>query len=469
MKQKLHKNVNPYKVPAIIMNVDSLPYSTAGKIQLSKLPSVSRQRPDLSSRFVQPSGEVEETIAGIWQEVLELAGIGAEDDFFELGGDSISAVEIMSRVEQRFGKKVPMSFFEQSTISVLARLISEDFGSNPNLIERNLRSRSVNMRKKQKFFHPRYWLTSYLSAKPYPLALQTIQNLSTNLMIRELVFAHQKGWFNRWLGLLDCEVDPAAAFTRFIIADLTHSFAWIKSYDPLPRVGNGQTPASNQTVFVRSLLEKLNSVPKGENFGWIPISGFHHFQSALSAGNGVILLSLHSNVRFDLSPIIEKLAGIPPIITVSFNLGKYGKYGKDPYKAAYYDLAASNAEIAADALNSLRAGRVLQIFSDTHDLRTKNYTADLLGKPRNFKAGFAELAVKTGAAIIPTINYIDNQHRISRAFLPPLHSDQPSYDGKILDMVEQYAQFIESSWKNHPEIQTVSKIKKFFRNGMSWQ
>ena len=469
LKQKLHKTLNPYKVPAIFTRVDSLPYSTAGKIQLSRLPSINRQRPELNSRFVQPSGELEKTIVEIWQEVLDLADIGVEDDFFELGGDSISAVEIMSQIRQRFEKEVSMSFFERPTISTLARIISNEGDDNSKHINQSKHSRSVYMRKKQQILNPRFWLTRYFSGMPYPLALETIQKLSTNFIFRELVYAHQKGWFNRWLDVLEYQTDPAAAFSRFIIADLTHSFGWIKNYDPLPRVGNGQPPTSNQTVFVRSLLEKLKTVTKEEDLDWIPINGFHHFRSAIEDGNGVILLSLHSNVRFDLSPIIEKLAGIPPMITVSFNLGKFGKYGKDPSKAGYFDLVASNAEVAADALNHLRAGRVLQIFSDTQDSRTKNYTADLLGKPRNFKAGFAELAVKTGAAIIPTYNYIDDQNRVSRAFLPPLHSDQSSYDGKILDMVEQYARFIESSWKNHPEIQTVSKIKKFFRNGMNWQ
>lgn len=469
LKIELHRQLNAYKVPSLIMSVESLPYGTIGKIQHSKLPPISHQRPELSEPFVKPDGPYEEEIIAIWEEILDIHGIGVNDDFFELGGDSISAVEMMSVVEDRLNWNVPLSFFDQPTVAVLVKTKSEASQKQESQIERAIRTRDFYFFQKRNLYHPRVWFTKYLTGKPYPEALEIVQNLSRNPLLRDGVYSRQKVWFSRWLKLLGKNHLSKSDFEKFVVADLSHTFGWIKQADSLTSTVNQKTSEEHLTVFGQSLADKLKLTLDHQGFDWLPITGFNHFLKAVAECRGVILLGIHNNVRFDISPIIEKFAGIEPMITVSYNLGKYGKYGQGSAGAEYHQLAASNASVAADAEKKLREGRVIQVFSDTHDDRTKNYTALLLGKPRNFKAGFAELAVRTGAPVIPTMNYIDDQYRVARVFFPPLHTDQPSYDGKILEMVEQYARFIENAWREHPEIQTLSKIKKFFRMGMSWQ
>jgi acyl carrier protein len=72
-----------------------------------------------------PRVEIEKTLAGLWSEVLGIDPVGAEDDFFALGGQSLRATQLISRVRTAFGVELPLrTFFEKSTIRELAELIA---------------------------------------------------------------------------------------------------------------------------------------------------------------------------------------------------------------------------------------------------------------------------------------------------------------------------------------------------------
>jgi acyl carrier protein len=78
-------------------------------------------RPDLKTAYVAPRGETERQLADIWSEVMKLEQVGVEDDFFELGGDSLMAARIFSRVRETFGMNVQMEqLLEQTTVAAMA-------------------------------------------------------------------------------------------------------------------------------------------------------------------------------------------------------------------------------------------------------------------------------------------------------------------------------------------------------------
>ncbi|MCP3142305.1 type I polyketide synthase [Pyxidicoccus xibeiensis] len=80
-------------------------------------------RPDLKKGYVAPRTELEQKLAASWQEVLGIERIGVHDDFFELGGDSVQAIQIMAR-GSRLGLQLnPEQFFQTSTIAELARVL----------------------------------------------------------------------------------------------------------------------------------------------------------------------------------------------------------------------------------------------------------------------------------------------------------------------------------------------------------
>jgi acyl carrier protein len=111
-------------VPATFVVLDAMPLSDTGKINRSRLPDPPLARPSLSAAYVPPRTALESNIAAIWQDVLGLDGVGVHDPLLMVGGDSLRAAQISSRVAATLGVEVPLwELMEASTIADLARLI----------------------------------------------------------------------------------------------------------------------------------------------------------------------------------------------------------------------------------------------------------------------------------------------------------------------------------------------------------
>jgi len=90
------------------------------------LPKYSQARPNLMNPYVSPRTQVEQTIAAIWQELLGFKEIGIEDDFLELGGDSLKAVTVMSRIHKEYNVVISLpEFFKTPTIKNLTQWINK--------------------------------------------------------------------------------------------------------------------------------------------------------------------------------------------------------------------------------------------------------------------------------------------------------------------------------------------------------
>ena len=87
--------------------------------------TAAHARPNLGSAFVAPSGEVEEKIARVWQEILGIEQVGAHDNFFELGGNSLVGLKVISRLKTELGGEISaVHLFEGPTVAALARLLA---------------------------------------------------------------------------------------------------------------------------------------------------------------------------------------------------------------------------------------------------------------------------------------------------------------------------------------------------------
>ncbi len=84
-------------------------------------------RPDIDVPFRAPEGAVEATLADLWQEVLGLASVGADDPFLEVGGDSLTAITLDDRIRSVFSVKLPLNvLFKYDTVAKLAAFLAED-------------------------------------------------------------------------------------------------------------------------------------------------------------------------------------------------------------------------------------------------------------------------------------------------------------------------------------------------------
>jgi acyl carrier protein len=112
-----------YMVPAAWVRLDALPVNPNGKLDRRALPEPGREA-FARREYEAPSDEIEEALAEIWSEVLEVERVGRWDQFFELGGHSLLAVQVVSRVRQALGVELPLSaVFEHPVFAALAEHI----------------------------------------------------------------------------------------------------------------------------------------------------------------------------------------------------------------------------------------------------------------------------------------------------------------------------------------------------------
>ena len=111
-------------VPSAFVFLEALPLSVTGKIDRRALPPPSRSRPPLDDVFVAPRNLVEDILAKIWAELLNLETVGIHDNFLDLGGHSLLAAQALSRVRDTFHVELPLTaFFETPTVAGLAERI----------------------------------------------------------------------------------------------------------------------------------------------------------------------------------------------------------------------------------------------------------------------------------------------------------------------------------------------------------
>jgi len=112
--------------PAAICAIPALPINRNGKIDYSALPAAELARTELAPAFVAPQSEIENKLASIWQQVLGVARIGVHDVFFDLGGHSLKATQLVSRIRRELGVEIELrSVFENPTIAALATLLHD--------------------------------------------------------------------------------------------------------------------------------------------------------------------------------------------------------------------------------------------------------------------------------------------------------------------------------------------------------
>jgi surfactin family lipopeptide synthetase A len=128
-KRFLKTKLPDYMVPSAWMNLASLPTTPNGKINRAALPAPVADRLAAVEGFTAPRTQLEKTIARIWAEVLKVEKAGIHDNFFDLGGHSLIATQVISRMRKVFALEIPLrALFDSPTIEQMAAAIMERQG-----------------------------------------------------------------------------------------------------------------------------------------------------------------------------------------------------------------------------------------------------------------------------------------------------------------------------------------------------
>jgi len=123
MRAELRRRLPESMVPAAFAVLDELPLGPNGKVDRAALPEPGAAP---SAGSVAPRTPAEKVIAGIWADLLPRGQVGVEDNFFDLGGDSLLATQVVSRMRSAFDIELPLRrFFEGSTVAALAAVVED--------------------------------------------------------------------------------------------------------------------------------------------------------------------------------------------------------------------------------------------------------------------------------------------------------------------------------------------------------
>ena len=130
LRSFLAQTVANYMIPAAFVMLNSLPLTPNGKVDRRALPAPKTVRPQVEKACIAPRNTVEVQLTQIWEELLDVYPIGIQDNFFELGGSSLQAGSMLRQIEEKFGKKMPLStFLRATTLEELADFIFQEKSS----------------------------------------------------------------------------------------------------------------------------------------------------------------------------------------------------------------------------------------------------------------------------------------------------------------------------------------------------
>jgi thioesterase domain-containing protein/acyl carrier protein len=125
LRDYLRRKLPAYMVPSALMSLDNLPLTPNGKIDRHALPMVESDILAKDAR-TNPTDRLEFELTHLWKKCLQRTAVSLDDNFFDLGGDSLRAVSLLAQIEKRFGKAVRLvEFLADATVTGVASLLRQ--------------------------------------------------------------------------------------------------------------------------------------------------------------------------------------------------------------------------------------------------------------------------------------------------------------------------------------------------------
>ncbi|MBE1537387.1 non-ribosomal peptide synthetase [Actinomadura algeriensis] len=124
LRAHMREHLPESMVPAAVVVLDEMPLTPNGKVDTKALPKPELAAPEPATAYRAPAGPREEAVAAVFTDLLGVDRVGADDDFFALGGNSLIAMRVVSRVRRAFDAEIPVrALFEAPTVAGLAALL----------------------------------------------------------------------------------------------------------------------------------------------------------------------------------------------------------------------------------------------------------------------------------------------------------------------------------------------------------
>lgn len=172
LRDFLSQRLPNYMAPAHIVLLDALPLTPNGKVDRNALPAPTQARSATAAHVTEPRNELEETLTAIWSAVLGMEPIAVDDNFFEIGGDSILSIQVVAKARQAGLKLAPTQLFQHQTIAELAAAIGGESAAPMAHAAPSLATGDISLTPiqhwffEQQFAEPQHWNQALLLKTP---------------------------------------------------------------------------------------------------------------------------------------------------------------------------------------------------------------------------------------------------------------------------------------------------------------
>jgi fatty-acyl-CoA synthase len=388
--------------------------TTSGKVSRSACRDKYRhERVIPLPRASLDEGRLAESLMQIFQDTLGLANVGLDEDFFALGGDSLAALRMTLEIEERLGRELPAGAFDELSVANLVRVLDEvDTGRHrsPRTGERAGRGDALRRRLNViRSIGARRWIRNVMMRRGPLLGTRTLAYdngarfvawLATQPWSARVLFRRQVDVVRRCLSLVEA-------------ADRRDAGAVVQ-----------QSIASN--VWSRWRIAALERCAPSEFDRWVHVTGLPRLRDR-STDRGVVLVTSHAALATLLGSFIRR-AGVDDFYSI-------GTHHLSPFVAQLHT-----------SRQVLGRGGIIVIAADGRMGTSTGITVPFFGRSRPFKTGFAELALGTGASIVPVSVALDTGGRVDIAFSPPLEAARLNRPRQVRSLVLQYVDVLKHEW-----------------------
>lgn len=475
IRNRLAGQVAGHMVPAQIVIVPELPLTRTGKIDRHALPQPDKARPRLDTPYVAPSDELEKQIADIWADLLELDEVGIDDNFFELGGDSILAMRMWLQVEQRLGHAVPRAFLRNPTVANIASLLQvnpepthdseQTAGAPANLADaKSPRGRARSrLRRFAKQLEGR--ILEHPLKMPYPEGMAWLRRWANQPLVQRTRYFRSRRLFQDFAACFDSSVvDDRKAFGEAILNNF-----W---GDHIRQLGRRRSVSefvaalqSSPWPFWRDLGDQFAASlrnPAGPApYDIVGLELLHH---ALEQGRGVVLAAPHLPTPGVYRLIFARYGIYPHALTgTSFDRARAELTSPENPSVQSPPRRVQRTHELLRAWEELKQGNVVFAPIDAAaGVGPRIYTP--VGKRLfPFNVGAIELALVTGAPLLPITTLLQPDNRLRLTICEPLNTGSPqmAHDERVWIAAQACGEFLASLWHAAPFARTWGDMAHF--------
>ncbi|MBK6429597.1 AMP-binding protein [Candidatus Amarolinea dominans] len=388
---------------------------------------------------------VELTLQELFQAVLGAAVPDRNTSFFDLGGDSLALVELHVLIEEHLQRTVPAQTLLQtpSVAGMAQALVSAEPGEPPAakpVLEKTALSTPPRPRVHTILARPDLSTRQKISALaqalmrggpqavgsrlPYATGARFLAWLSGQTWLQQRAFQPQVALLRRCLALLDQPVAAKAVIRLSLCSNLWHAWRLAALAQATPAVFDA----------------------------YVQVQGLEILAAAQAQGRGVIILNRHAALS-TLSLLILARQGADDLMIVGRGGAKLDLLGLHRYKGRFLvddesqrvDEKVGLAAQMVVGLQTLNRGGVLSIAADGYQV-SQALTLPFYGRQRPFGVGFAELAVRSGAAVIPVFVTLSLSGHVQMQCTEPLTPQGQMADERVRSLVQQYAAQYAAAW-----------------------